>query len=139
MQQTLFLLWLILLSSCAVLDDKHHVEESVFDAQLSDALQKALEESARNIKAGGISASLYISDRCQWEGAAGVTKPNPGIPVESDMLFGFASITKTFVAAIVLQLAEENKLGLDDPLGKWLKKWLYAEACGSILTGNEYN
>ena len=39
------------------------------------------------------------------------------------MLFGFGSITKTFVAAIVLQLVEENKLGLEDTLGKWLEKY----------------
>ena len=39
------------------------------------------------------------------------------------MLFGFGSITKTFVAAIVLQLVEEGKLGLGDTLGKWLEEY----------------
>ena len=39
------------------------------------------------------------------------------------MLFGFGSITKTFIAAIVLQLSEENKLGLEDTLRKWLQKY----------------
>ena len=123
MRRTLVILWLISLSSCAVLGDKHHVEDPVFDPQLSGALQKALEEAARIQKADNISASLYISDRCFWEGTAGVTKPEPSVPVESDMLFGFASITKTFVAAIVLQLVEENTLELEDPLGKWLEEY----------------
>jgi D-alanyl-D-alanine carboxypeptidase len=116
-------MWLVSLSACAALDDKHHVEDLVFDPQLSDALQKALEEAARIQNADNISASLYISDQCFWEGTAGVTKPEPSFLVESDMLFGFASITKTFVAAIVLQLVEENKLELDDPLGKWLEQY----------------
>ena len=39
------------------------------------------------------------------------------------MLFGFGSITKTFVAAIVLQLVEEGKLGLGDTLGKWIEEY----------------
>jgi D-alanyl-D-alanine carboxypeptidase len=39
------------------------------------------------------------------------------------MLFGFGSITKTFVAGIVLQLVEEKKLDLEDPLGKWLPQY----------------
>jgi CubicO group peptidase (beta-lactamase class C family) len=39
------------------------------------------------------------------------------------MLYGFGSITKTFVAAIVLQLVEENRLGLEDRLEKWLDKY----------------
>jgi D-alanyl-D-alanine carboxypeptidase len=105
------------------LDGKHQVEDPVFNPQLSEILQNALEEAFQIQEANGISASLYISERCHWEGATGVTRPDPGVPVEPDMLFGFASITKTFVAAIVLQLVEENKLRLDDPLGKWLEEY----------------
>jgi len=123
MRRTLVILWLISLSSCAVFDDQHHVEDPVFNPQLSEILQNALEEAFQIQDANGISASLYISDSCYWEGATGVTKPDPGVPVESDMFYGFASITKTFIAAIVLQLVEENKMRLDDPLGKWLEKY----------------
>jgi D-alanyl-D-alanine carboxypeptidase len=36
------------------------------------------------------------------------------------MVFGIASITKVFVAAVVLQLAEEGVVGLDDPVEAWL-------------------
>jgi D-alanyl-D-alanine carboxypeptidase len=110
------------LSSCTVFDNKRHVEDSVFDPRLSNVLQKALEEIARIQKADSISVSLYISNRCHWEGATGITRPKPSVPVESDMIFSFGSITKTFVAAIILQLVEENRLKLDDPLGKWLAK-----------------
>ncbi len=123
MRRTLVILWLISLSSCAVFGDQRHVEDPVFNPQFSEILQNALEEAFQIQEANSISASLYISDRCYWEGAAGVTRPDPGVPVESDMLFGFASITKTFIAAIVLQLVEENKMRLDDPLGKWLEKY----------------
>jgi D-alanyl-D-alanine carboxypeptidase len=123
MRQALVILWLISLSSCAVLDDGHHVEDLVFDPQLSDVLQKTLEEAAKLQEADSMSVSLYISDRCHWEGTTGETKPEPSVPIEPEMLFSFASITKTFIAAIVLQLAEENKLGLEDKLGKWLEKY----------------
>jgi len=44
------------------------------------------------------------------------------------MLYGFGSITKTFVAAIVLQLVEENRLGLEDRLEKWLFPLLLSKA-----------
>ena len=82
-----------------------------------------LEKTRGNLNTDNISASLYISDRCYWEGAAGVTRQDPDIAVDSDMIYGFGSITKTFVAGIVLQLVEEKKLGLDDSLGKWLPKY----------------
>jgi D-alanyl-D-alanine carboxypeptidase len=123
MHRTLFILWLILLSSCTAIDDSHAVEDTVFNPQLSDALQKTLEKVKGILKSDNISASLYISDRCFWEGAAGGTKQDPDVPVDSDMLFGFGSITKTFVAGIVLQLVEEKKLGLEDPLGNWLPQY----------------
>ncbi len=96
------------------------VEDPVFDSRLSGILQEALEEAARLQKADNISASLYISDQCYWEGASGTTTQDRSAPVRSDMLYGFASITKTFVAAIVLQLVEEKRLGLEDRLEKWL-------------------
>ena len=123
MRRALFILWLISLPSYAGFDDKYNVERPVFNSQLSDALQKTLEKVKRILNSDNISASLYISDRCYWEGAAGVTKQDPGALVDSDMIFGFASITKTFIAAIVLQLVEEKRLGLEDPLGKWLQKY----------------
>lgn len=99
------------------------VEDPVFDSRLSGILQKALEEAARLQKADSISASLYISDQCYWEGVSGTTTQDRSAPVESDMLYGFASITKTLIAAIVLQLAEENKLGLEDMLEQWLEEY----------------
>jgi D-alanyl-D-alanine carboxypeptidase len=34
--------------------------------------------------------------------------------------FRIGSVTKTFVAALVLQLAEDDRLGLDDPVERWL-------------------
>ncbi len=123
MWRVLVILWLTSLVSCTTLDDKHSAEDSTFDPQLSEALQVALEEAAKIQMADSISASLYISDSCHWEGTTGATRPDLSIPVEPGMLFGFASITKTFVAGIVLQLVEENRLGLDDPLGRWLGKY----------------
>lgn len=120
MWRALFFLCLISLSSGVVLAKQPAIGDPVFTPKLADALQKTLQSLHNELGSVGMSASLYISDRCYWEGAAGVTRHDPPVPVEPDMLFNFASITKTFVAAIVLQLVEENKLGLDDPLGKWL-------------------
>ena len=42
-------------------------------------------------------------------------------PVEADYQFKVASITKTFVSVVTLQLVEEGKLKLDDLAGSYLK------------------
>jgi D-alanyl-D-alanine carboxypeptidase len=46
-----------------------------------------------------------------------------------DLRFRTGSITKTFVAALVLDLVEDGKLGLDDPVARWLP--------GRVPRGNE--
>jgi D-alanyl-D-alanine carboxypeptidase len=55
-----------------------------------------------------------------WRGAAG-HKPG-GAPVGPDDRFGIESVTKTFVAALVLQLVEEGRLRLDDTVERWLPR-----------------
>lgn len=123
MGRALLIVLLASLSSCTAIDDSHAAGNTVFNSKLSNALQKGLEKARGILESANISASLYISERCYWEGTAGGKKQDPGIPVDPETIYGFGSITKTFVAGIVLQLVEERKLNLDDPLGKWLPQY----------------
>ena len=42
------------------------------------------------------------------------------VPLRAGYRFRAGSITKTFVAVLVLQLVAEKKLGLDDTVERWL-------------------
>ncbi|MBK8382768.1 MAG: serine hydrolase [Ignavibacteria bacterium] len=53
-----------------------------------------------------------------WFGASGISSETEN--VNTDMLFSSGSITKNFMAALILQLAEADSLRLDDPIGNWL-------------------
>ncbi len=66
-----------------------------------------------------------------WDGAAGVAGPDT--PMTSLHPVRIASNTKTFVAAAVLRLAEEGKLGVDDPIAAHLP-----EETVALLTGGGY-
>jgi D-alanyl-D-alanine carboxypeptidase len=44
------------------------------------------------------------------------------VPVTADSVFALASVTKQFTATAVMLLAEEGKLGLDDPVNGFLPK-----------------
>ena len=52
--------------------------------------------------------------------ASGTGLRDGDIAVTADAQFRVASITKTFVATVVLQLAEERRLNLDDPLSRYV-------------------
>ena len=43
--------------------------------------------------------------------------------ITTNDLFDIGSITKSFVTVLILQLHTQQKLSLDDPLGKWLPQY----------------
>lgn len=52
--------------------------------------------------------------------AYGVANVESGLPVTTDTIFPIQSLTKQFTAAGVMLLVEEGKIGLDDPVGRYL-------------------
>jgi len=52
--------------------------------------------------------------------ASGTGLRGGGTAATPDAQFRIASITKPFVATVILQLAEERRLGLDDPLSRYV-------------------
>ena len=66
-------------------------------------------------------AQVRVSGRDgSWSGRAGVRDVRTGRPVPDGARFRIGSATKMFTASLVLQLAAEGRLGLDDPVQSWL-------------------
>lgn len=68
----------------------------------------------------GVSAVISENGKIMWSGAAGRADLASKAPLTVDSIFRYASISKQFTAALVLKLAEEGRLSLDDNLGKLL-------------------
>ncbi|MFE7376755.1 serine hydrolase domain-containing protein [Bacillus cereus] len=77
----------------------------------------------------GILVKTY-EGRKTWGYAAGVANLSTKKPMKTDFRFRIASVTKTFTATVVLQLAGENRLNLDDSIEKWLP---------GVIQGNGYD
>jgi len=76
--------------------------------QLTDALTTTFE--AFNVL--GCSAAVLLPDGALWTGTSGIS--HEGVPVTADMLFALGSVTKNYVVPLILQLAEEGTISLDD-------------------------
>src|SRR4051812_44799725 len=93
----------------------------IASAQLSnwfaDTLQGILNQRGKlyNLKSG--AAAIQFSDGSIWEGTYGMCGD---VPTSSDFLYEMGSNTKTFTASLILQLADEGKLKLDDTIYKYL-------------------
>jgi D-alanyl-D-alanine carboxypeptidase len=83
-------------------------------------LQVVLDDGLRTTGGTGVSAAVIISGKGEWTGVGGMSERKKAEPIKPDMLFDIASVGKTFTSALILQLAEEGRLTLDDPLHKWL-------------------
>jgi D-alanyl-D-alanine carboxypeptidase len=66
-----------------------------------------------------------------WAGAAGEANIDPATPMQPGDKFRAGSIMKPFVATAILQLVEEGKLALDDPLPKVLPADIVARVSGA--------
>lgn len=69
--------------------------------------------------AHGVTFAAVRDGDLVWAGAAGRHRDGGGQIAANDPLV-IGSVTKTFVAATVLQLVEEGQLGLDDPVRDYL-------------------
>lgn len=72
----------------------------------------------------GMVALTRDGDRIRWSGA-GVADTRTGRPRVPDERFRIGSVTKAFTAALVLRLAADGRLGLDDTVEQWLPGLLH--------------
>ena len=83
-------------------------------------IQALLDEWATENDPVGVAVAVLFPDGDLFVGAAGLADRENAIPVDPSDRFEVASITKTFMAALTLQLVDEGAFGLDDTIAGWL-------------------
>ena len=62
----------------------------------------------------GVSATVLLPDGTTWTGVSGLADVGALTKVAPDTAFAYASVSKTFTSALILQLIDEGKLRLTD-------------------------
>lgn len=94
-----------------------------------EGVQNVMDQVVTNKKIPSVIAG-GLKDGKRWSYATGTASYEMPRPVEPNFSFRIGSITKTFTASVVLQLAEEKQLNLDDTVEKWLP---------GVVQGNGYD
>ena len=96
---------------------------AVLDSKTAANLQAAV--NALRVKGAfpGMSVAVAFPDGSMWTGQSGSAVLSSRTPVTAGTLFSIGSISKTFVAALALRLAERGAIGLDDPLSRYAPKY----------------
>jgi D-alanyl-D-alanine carboxypeptidase len=112
----------VLVTSCGEASDS----ALPYARELQDALDAA-RESAGLV---GVSAAIIVPGYEPWLGASG--ESHPGQPVTEDMLFDMGSAGKILVGPLMVKLAEEGLISLDDPIDTYLPDFPYADGAITI-------
>jgi CubicO group peptidase (beta-lactamase class C family) len=84
-------------------------------------LQQSLEKIIQDKKTPGVAVGIIKDGKLVYARGFGVMNvDDPSRPVTPETLFHMASITKPFVATSVMQLVEQGKVNLDEPVVKYL-------------------
>lgn len=87
------------------------------------ALEAALADATWRYGLPGVQAAIVAPDGRSWSGGSGVANVSTRRAVGSTTPFALGSMTKTFTAALILGLAEDGALGLDDRVIRWLPEY----------------
>jgi CubicO group peptidase (beta-lactamase class C family) len=97
---------------------------SVFTQQSQrdfEPLEKAALDELRESNTPGAALAVVSGDRIVYVKGLGLSNVETGAPVTPEMLFRIGSVTKMFTAALLATLAEDGKIKLDEPIGKYVR------------------
>lgn len=83
-------------------------------------LDERLDQLRERAGIPGLSVSIIFPDGTIWLGQSGLADVKASVPVSADTVFAVASVTKTFTAALILDLVDEGLLALDDRVTTYL-------------------
>ena len=87
------------------------------------AIDTALRGGVERKDVPGVVALLTDRKRVLYQGAFGVADVATGRAVSADALFRIASMTKPITSVAAMQLVEQGRFGLDDPVEKYLPEF----------------
>jgi CubicO group peptidase (beta-lactamase class C family) len=97
---------------------------SVSAAETADRfaeIEKLVTDGRTEFGTPGISVALVVNDELIWSKGYGLADVENEVPAEANTVYRIASISKPIAATAVMQLVEQDKVNLDEPIQKYVK------------------
>ncbi|HSB05473.1 MAG TPA: serine hydrolase domain-containing protein [Thermodesulfobacteriota bacterium] len=112
----------ILLLGCASLPQKAGMPQANY-AHTRDALTSLVQGEMKRHNLQGMSIALVDDQRIVWTQGFGYADAMNRIPAHPETIYPAGSIAKLFTITAALQLAEQNKIEIDQPLRAYLPEF----------------
>ncbi|MFF1766816.1 serine hydrolase domain-containing protein [Streptomyces sp. NPDC058249] len=83
-------------------------------------LDVAVRQVMRQANVPGVTVGLWTPDKGNYVRSFGVADKSTGLRMSPDLYVRIGSETKTFTVTALLELVDEGKVGLDDPIGQYV-------------------
>ena len=84
-----------------------------------EQFEQEVEALRERLRIPGLSAVVLKDQEVLWTRGFGYADLENRIPATPDTLYSIASLTKTFAATVVMQLVEQGKLDLEEPISRY--------------------
>ncbi|MGW7438901.1 serine hydrolase domain-containing protein [Streptomyces sp. NPDC054849] len=101
--------------------DRDHVTQDLDPATVA-RLDAAITAAMKKDAIPGVIVGLWMPGRGDYVKSFGVADRQSGTPMKSDLHMRIGSVTKTFTVTAVLQLVDQGRLKLDDPISNYVDK-----------------
>ncbi|MEU8527716.1 serine hydrolase domain-containing protein [Streptomyces sp. NPDC048629] len=101
--------------------DKDDCPPGGLGPELTARLDKAIEDVRKEAGIPGVVVGLWMPGQGSYVRATGVADTVMGRPMPVDTYVRIGSETKTFTVTALLELVDEHRIGLDDPISKYIK------------------
>jgi methyl acetate hydrolase len=91
--------------------------------QPSSAIDETMRDAVARKEVAGVVAMAADRKRIIYQGAFGVVDIGDARPLKLDALFRIASMTKAITSTAAMQLVEQGRLAIEDPVEKYLPEF----------------
>ncbi|MFE6361649.1 serine hydrolase domain-containing protein [Streptomyces sp. NPDC057806] len=105
----------------AVHQVKAHCPPGGLGHELTARLDKAIADVRREAGIPGLTVGLWMPGKGSYVRSTGVADKVTGAPMRPDLHARIGSETKTFTVTALLQLVDEGRVRLDDPIAKYIR------------------
>lgn len=99
---------------------KGEIMTEISEGKFKEKFDREAVRLMRDSKVPGMSISITRNQQILYERAFGSREWQGGKPASIDTLYGIASITKSMTCVALLQLHQEGKLNIYDPISKYV-------------------